>query len=201
MYQLFETIKIKDRKLHNIEFHNSRMNNSRKILFNCDDEIILEKIIKIPDELSNNIFKCRVVYSKQIDDVEFQPYFERKISTLQTINVDWIDYSYKFLDRSNLQKLLCKSTADEVLIIKNGFVTDTTFTNVVFYDGKNFFTPNSPLLKGTKREKLLREGIIQEKEIRLDDIKFYKSILLINSMLELDLQKSIPVENVFINHE
>ncbi|MCX7875310.1 MAG: aminotransferase class IV [Melioribacteraceae bacterium] len=201
MSQLFETIKLQNKKLFNIEFHNERMNNARKILFSCNDFINLEDVIQIPAGISDNIFKCRVIYSEKINDIEFQPYYEKKINSLQAINVDWIDYSYKYLDRSNLQKLLCKCIADDVLIIKNGYVTDTSYTNVVFYDGKKYFTPNTPLLKGTKREKLLREGIIQEREIKLSDIYKYQSLILINSMLDLDIEKAIPIEKIIIRNE
>lgn len=198
MYQLFETIKLQNKKLFNIEYHNQRMNNSRKILFGYEDKINLEEAIKLPNGISDNIFKCRVVYSDKIDDIEFQPYYEKKVNSLQAINVDWIDYSYKFLDRSNLQKLLCKCIADDVLIIKNGFVTDTSYSNVVFYDGENYYTPNTPLLKGTKREKLLREGIINEAEIKISDIQKYQSVFLINSMLDIDESKGIPIENIIV---
>ncbi len=199
MSQLFETIKLQNKKLFNIEYHNERMNNSRRNLFGTEDKINLEEVIKIPDGISNNVFKCRVVYSEKITDIEFQPYYEKKVNSLQAINVDWIDYSYKYLDRSNLQKLLCKCIADDVLIIKNGFVTDTTYSNVVFYDGKNYFTPNTPLLKGTKREKLLREGIIKETEIKISDINNYKSLFLINAMLDIDEAKAIPINKIITN--
>ncbi len=199
MSQLFETIKLQNKKLFNIEYHNERMNNSRRNLFGTEDKINLEEVIKIPDGISNNAFKCRVVYSEKITDIEFQPYYEKKVNSLQAINVDWIDYSYKYLDRSNLQKLLCKCIADDVLIIKNGFVTDTTYSNVVFYDGKNYFTPNTPLLKGTKREKLLREGIIKETEIKISDINNYKSLFLINAMLDIDEAKAIPINKIITN--
>jgi 4-amino-4-deoxychorismate lyase len=199
MSQLFETIKLQNKKLFNIEYHNERMNNSRRNLFGTEDKINLEEVIKIPDGISNNAFKCRVVYSEKITDIEFQPYYEKKVNSLQAINVDWIDYSYKYLDRSNLQKLLCKCIADDVLIIKNGFVADTTYSNVVFYDGKNYFTPNTPLLKGTKREKLLREGIIKETEIKISDINNYKSLFLINAMLDIDEAKAIPINKIITN--
>lgn len=199
MSQLFETIKLQNKKLFNIEYHNERMNNSRRNLFGTEDKINLEEVIKIPDGISNNVFKCRVVYSEKITDIEFQPYYEKKVNSLQAINVDWIDYSYKYLDRSNLQKLLCKCIADDVLIIKNGFVTDTTYSNVVFYDGKNYFTPNTPLLKGTKREKLLREGIIKETEIKISDINNYQSLFLINAMLDIDEAKAIPINKIITN--
>jgi len=116
MSQLFETIKLQNKKLFNIEYHNERMNNSRRNLFGTEDKINLEEVIKIPDGISNNVFKCRVVYSEKITDIEFQPYYEKKVNSLQAINVDWIDYSFKYLDRSNLQKLLCKCIADDVLI-------------------------------------------------------------------------------------
>ena len=67
MYLLFETIKVKNKNLQNIEYHNSRLNRSRKELFGANDFIYLENIIEIPSSLSDDVYKCRVIYDKKIE--------------------------------------------------------------------------------------------------------------------------------------
>lgn len=49
-----------------------------------------------------------------------------------------------------------------MLIVRDGWVTDTSFTNVVFEDaGGGLYTPETCLLEGTRRQSLLDEGRIQ----------------------------------------
>lgn len=196
MSRLLETIKLYQKKLWNIEYHNERMNQSRKELYGCSDSLNLESIIKIPSEISDGLFKCRVIYTDKILDVDIMPYATRAINSLQIVHANELEYNHKYEDRSTLQKLLCKCTASDVIIIKNGFVTDTSYSNIVFYDGVKYFTPSTPLLKGTKREKLLKEGTITEEEIKLNDIQKYKSVFLINALMDIDDKYAIPIENI-----
>ena len=196
MFRLLETIKLSGKKFSNLEHHQSRMNKARKELFGLTDEINLAAELKIPIGISDSTFKVRVIYSDKIHDVEFHPYTMRNINSLQIVEANDIDYSYKYEDRSKLQKLLCKCTADDVLIIKNGFVTDTSYSNIVFSKGSKFFTPTTFLLNGTKRQKLLADGVIEETEITIGDLSKYEKIYLINSMMDLEDQPGIPVERI-----
>lgn len=196
MCRLIESIKVFDKKLFNIEYHNKRMNNSRRILFNCNDEIDLSTIIKIPENLDNRLYKCRLIYSKEIESIEFIPYVKKNINTIKIVENNFIDYTHKFENRDELNKMLLESNADEIIIIKNNFITDASFANIVFSDGIIFVTPSTPLLKGTKREKLLNEGIIREEELRKNDITKFKFFYLINSMLEIDDENKISIEKI-----
>ena len=198
MFRLIESIKVFDRKLWNIEYHNARMNKSRRELFHSVDEIDLSDLIRIPRELSNNLFKCRVLYSEKIHDVEFHPYAIRPITKLNAVYDDSISYDHKYEDRRNIQKHLCRADAGEILIVKNGFITDTSYSNVVFSDFTNLFTPVTPLLKGTKRAKLLEIGRIREEEIRLTDLQKFKYVYLINALIDLDDKVHIPIENIVL---
>ena len=83
MCQLFESIKVEGRKLCNIGAHNERFNRSRKDLFGLSSYLDLGEIIQIPESLGNGIYKCKVIYSKTIQEVEFQVYTKRNIQTLQ----------------------------------------------------------------------------------------------------------------------
>lgn len=181
-----------------IEYHNARMNKSRRELFNSDDVLDLSDVIKIPHELSNNLFKCRVTYSERIHDIEFHPYTIRPITKLNVVYDDVLTYDYKLEDRREIQKHLCKADGSEILIVKNGFITDTSYSNVVFSDFINLYTPATPLLRGTKRAKLLELGRIREGEIRLTDLQKFKYVYLINALIDLEDNVRIPVGNIVI---
>ncbi|MBN2545222.1 MAG: aminotransferase class IV [Spirochaetes bacterium] len=173
------------------------MNSSRKILFNSDNFIELNKIIKIPEHVNNELFKCRIVYDTEIKKIEFLPYSIRLINSLKIVHTDDIEYSFKYENRDRLNELLKnKKNCDDVLIVKNGRITDTSFSNIVFFDNSKWLTPDKPLFKGTKREKLLDQKIIFEDEISLKDLKFFKKARLINSMIEFEDNLDILIENI-----
>ena len=100
MYRLLETIKVLNGTLQNIELHNARMNRARRELFGSTDYIDLNNYINFPEHLINNIYKCRVIYSENIETVEFHPYTIKPVRTLQLIECDTLEYKYKFLDNS-----------------------------------------------------------------------------------------------------
>lgn len=186
MCRLIESVKVYQRKLWNIEFHNLRLNNSRRILFGCRDIIDLSDKIKLPNKLSNEIYKCRIIYSKDIHSIEFIPYKKKQIDSIKLIENNFIDYEHKYENRDELNKMLINSGADEIIIIKNDYITDASFANIILSDGEVFVTPSTPLLNGTKRMKLLQEGIIREEELKKNDLRKFKFIYLINAMRDLD---------------
>jgi 4-amino-4-deoxychorismate lyase len=192
--QLLETIQVRYGQFQNIEYHNKRFNTSRLELFGLDDFQSLENLIKIPSEYSEGIFRCRVVYEKEIQEVTFTPYIYKEIKTLKLVEIgDW-DYSYKYADRSFMTKLLTKNKDfEEVIMTQNGFITDCTIANLAFWDGLNWFTPSTPLLKGTKRQQLLDRQAITETGIRIEDLGKYEGVCLINAFRDLSRTSLIPV--------
>nr|WP_241518404.1 aminotransferase class IV [Bacteroidetes bacterium endosymbiont of Geopemphigus sp.] len=100
---------------------------------------------------------------------------------------DDIEYRYKLTDRSAFEKLKPEDTEHtEIIIVKKGFVTDTSYANLAFFNGNEWHTPAQPLLKGVQREHLLKLGMIREREIREKDLKNYKTVRLINAMLDFE---------------
>jgi 4-amino-4-deoxychorismate lyase len=67
----------------------------------------------------------------------------------------------------------------------------------LFFDGTNWYTPTAPLLKGTKRQYLLDEGIISEWEIREEDIPGYQKVGLINALIDFEEMPVIIVDRIF----
>ncbi len=187
MSLLFETIKIDNGKVCNIDYHNERLNRSRRELFGSSNNVNLEDIIVIPEQMQLHVARCKVVYDDEIRKIEFFSYQPREISSLKLVECNDIDYSHKYEDRTKLNELFGqRGGADDILIIKNGFVTDTSTANIVFYDGKRWITPSTPLLPGTQRARLMKEGIIVEKEIKMNDLEQFEKAVLINAMVEFN---------------
>ena len=196
MCLLIETIRIENGRLLNMTFHNERFNRSRKELFGIKPESMLEGLISIPKNLPLGKIKCRVVYSREIKAVTFTPYILRKIQTLQLVVANSVEYRYKFQDRHQLEKLTQNIIADDILIIKNGLITDTSYANIIFWDGIKWITPSSPLLAGTMRSRLLQEGKIQTCEIKKSDLRLFKSAKIINAMIGLEESPVICIKNI-----
>ena len=136
----------------------------------------------------HGVFRCRVVYSKDAVEVTYHAYVKRDVKTLKLIYDDEIEYSKKYADRKKLDELfLQKDEADDILIIKNNLVTDTSVANIAFFDENRWITPAQPLLKGTARARLLDQGKIFEQEIRVEDLKNFSKVALLNAMIDFDI--------------
>jgi 4-amino-4-deoxychorismate lyase len=196
MCLLLETVKVENRRLLNIEAHNLRVANSRRILFGAEDMLDLRVFVKLPDSLDDGTYKCRIVYDQILHQVELLPYIHKRIKTLRLIIDNAIQYEHKYIERSCFDKLVQNANADDVLIIRNGLITDSSFANVVFYDGKKWVTPAQPLLRGVKRQILLEKGIIYEQEIIQKDLQRFVHVALINAMLDIGDTPFIPMENI-----
>ncbi len=186
MYRLFETIRINNGVPENLYLHYERMNRSRKAIFGKNDLLNLEDNITVPIDLKKGIVKCRILYSESVISVEFSNYVPAEVKTLKRVDAGTIEYDHKYLDRSRLISLIDKGVADDILIIRNGCVTDTSYSNIVFTDGNKWITPDTPLLPGTMREYLLRKGAISQGRITVDDISRFTHFRLINAMLGFD---------------
>jgi 4-amino-4-deoxychorismate lyase len=193
--QLFiETMRVVDGQIANLSGHIGRMQRTVREVFNCEPELQQLRNLAIPAEAK----KCRIVYGKAIESIEFSDYKPRQISTLKLVEATpEVDYHLKYADRSALNKLAeLRGDCDEILIVKDGQITDTSFSNVVFTDGQRFVTPSSYLLPGTMRAALLQSGIITEAPIRPGDLQQFTHVTLINAMLPLHAFTLIPISNI-----
>jgi 4-amino-4-deoxychorismate lyase len=195
MCLLFETIKIINGEPQNLPLHDERMNRSRHELFGTKDLLKLSDYIEVPYNDEDNIIRCRVTYSTSIKSVEFSTYIPAEIKTLRIVDAGTLVYDYKYLDRSSLTALIDKKAADDILIIRNGCVTDASYANIVFTDGERWITPDTPLLPGTMREFLLRKGLIRSDRITINDLSRFTHFRLINAMLGFNAPL-LPVSNI-----
>ena len=198
MYPLVESIKLKNGIIHNLSYHQGRLNRSMDELFPTAQKIDLMQAISVSEEYKSGTFKIRVLYLDTVEKIEIEPYQYRSIQSLKVVYNESIDYHLKYTDRQLLDELFAqRGDCDDIIIVKNGFVTDSFATNLLFFDGQRWFTPSTSLLKGTKRQLLLDQEIIFEKEIRAENIRNYQKVGLINAMIDFEEMPMVAVERVF----
>lgn len=164
------------------------MEQSRKDLLGIDEKVDLVEIIQIPHWIKEGMYRCRISYKVEIEKIEFFEYQFKHPKTIQLVEDTSIQYPYKYEDRSQFQQLLVQNPkADDVFILHNGYLTDATFANIALFDGKGWLTPDTPLLKGTKRQYLLDKKILKEATIRVEDLKHFKQLSLINAMRDINI--------------
>lgn len=216
MCLFIETIRVEDGTVYNIDYHTERLNRTRAAFWKDCAPLDLREFVSLdslqssqqslqspqssqsPQTLSSlhslqsvqslaGIYKCRVLYGREIEEITYAPYQMRAVSSLRLIAADAVDYTYKSTNRDELNALYARrGVADDVLIVKNGYLTDTSIANVALYDEKMemWCTPSRPLLRGTKRAELIDKKIIVEREIPQAHLGEYSKIMLFNAMID-----------------
>lgn len=189
MSLFIETIKLENGDYKLLGYHSKRLNNTLLNFFNKKPAINLPEFLpkaKELDEYKRGIYKCRVIYGETIENIEISPYKKRNITRLKIVRRD-IDYGFKSTDRKCFSDILEGLSANEntdILIVKNGYITDTSFSNIMLFDGREWITPDTFLLNGVKRQYLLDNKKIKEERVSIGDLKHFKKVSLINAMLE-----------------
>ena len=200
--QFFETIRLDNGIAANTPWHIARVKATAQHHF---DKVTAERLVNefqyVFSELSRQeaswkgVHKLRVSYSGSIEEISVTPYVKPEIVTLKLVYDDNIDYSYKNADRTVLNSLFDqRDECDDVLICRQGAITDTSFCNVVFENEKGLFTTSDFLLNGTRRRQLLDMGVVSERRIRPEDLHEYRKLFLINAMLYPGDVPAIPVD-------
>jgi 4-amino-4-deoxychorismate lyase len=196
MSRLIESIKLQDGEFRNLFHHTQRMNLSLKVVYGLREHFSLDAFLNNTDKPLRGLYKCRIIYDDESKHVEFIPYKPALITSLQLVTDDRISYAFKYQDRREIDRLYAlRKNSDDVLIVKQGSVTDSSYANIAFKKGQRWYTPASPLLPGTMRSNLLEKNIIREKDIKASEIKSFESFKLINAMFEFDSHE-IDVSNI-----
>lgn len=194
-----ESLKIENGIIYNLEIHRERLLKTAFFHYRTKPKLEIDLSL-IPPDLQKKKIKCRVLYSEDIIRTEFHAYQTKKIRSLRIVEDNGISYNYKYIDRNALNNLFeRRNGADDIIIAKNRNITDSSFSNLVFesFTGE-LFTPKTYLLEGSKRDFLLKNGIIKEREITIDDISSYKKVYLINAMIDIEDNISVPVSAIVV---
>lgn len=184
MCRFIETIRVENGKARNLPYHEQRLNGTRAHFWPGSPVVQLAECL--PAVPANGIQKLRIVYGADgIEEATCTPYTLRPVRSLALMQADDMDYAYKSTDRTALNRLFARrGPYDDILIVRRHLLTDTSIANIALFDGKHWHTPRYPLLKGTKRAKLLDKGILTEKDIRTEDLPSYSTIRLFNAMID-----------------
>ena len=182
----FETIRCDDFEVFNLEYHNRRI--AKTIGLNLN----LQEYIYPPN---SKLLRCKVIYDDSgILDVEYFPYKKREIKSFKIIEENSINYKSKYLERTNIDELFAKKEdCDEIIIVKNGIVSDTSIANIaIFYKGK-WITSKQYLLEGTTRQRYLDDSRLVLKDISIEMIKKSDKIALLNAMIDFDILEDFSI--------
>ena len=196
MFRFIESIKIEDQKAYLLDFHQKRVNESFAH-FGAEGSIDLEKIFKDLQHDEDGLYKWRVVYDLQKNvKTQLIPYAIAEIENFQLVENSTYDYAFKFEDRKEFERMKTKAKTEEIIIVKNNHITDTSYSNLLFLKGETWYTPTTYLLNGVQRQHLLATKKIKETEITLQNIREFTHFQLINALNDFDDMFIYPIERI-----
>ena len=185
-FSLLETIKIIDGVALHLPYHQARLESSLKKM-GSSANYELNKIINPP---ATGIFRCRFVYTQEGFTIQYLPYSYTPINSLKIVTCKDFDYSLKFEEREKLNALFeLRGLCDDVLIVTDSLLRDTTKANIALYDGSNWYTPLKPLLFGTTRSRYLDEKKLIEKPLHVRDLPNFEKAAVLNAMVDFCVLK------------
>lgn len=201
--QLIETLRMDDGAIRRLPYHERRYEQTMQHFWPGKRHDSLLDILGKKGLSEHNsplrypgIFKVHIDYGDGATAIIANPYRPKHVNSLRLVTDNSIDYSYKYADRSRLAKCLDKrGDCDEVIIVKNNLLTDTSYSNIALFNGTTWLTPRAPLLRGTMRACLLDCGLIKEADIHPSDLSLFTRVSLINAMLPLDAL-SVAIDDI-----
>ena len=196
MSQFIESIKIEDKKIFLLDLHQKRVDDTFSH-FGKESSINLAEIFKNLDHDEDGLYKLRISYDLNKNfRTQLIPYAISEINNFQLVVNNVYDYLFKFEDRKELEKMLQQARSGEIIIVKNNHITDTSFSNILFKKGKDWFTPSTYLLNGVQRQHLLQKNKIKEAEITMQNVSEYSHFQLINAMNDFDDMFIYPIARI-----
>lgn len=192
-----ESIRLEDGKFPFLAYHQNRFDRTRQHFCKRSQPIFLAETLDVPLEHRKGLYKVRVEYRCDIINISYIPYQVRPVNSLKLIDANHINYPYKYSDRLPINKLFAeRGNSDDILMVKNGVITDTSYANVILYDGQYWYTPANPIMAGTCRARLMEEGRVLPADIYVEHLKDFQEIRLINAMMNIDEGPRVAIANV-----
>lgn len=196
MSQFIESIKIENGKVFLLNFHQKRVNETFAH-FGKKNSLDLFKILEKTVLNENGLFKMRIIYDLDGKyETELIPYHFKKLNTFELVENNTLDYSFKFEDRKVFAQMKSTSESEEIIIVKNNFITDSSYSNLLFLKDKQWFTPHTYLLNGVQRQHLLSMKKIEETEISLKNIQEFSHFQIINALNDMQNNTLHPIEKI-----
>lgn len=198
MCRFIESIKLQDGDFKRLELHQARIRKAFEAFYPNEKVFDLAEFLSQSDfPTEKGIFKCRIVYDAEIRQLEFSQYIMRPINSLRLVETEIESLPYKLEDRSLYNEAFAqRNDSDDVLLVKSGLLTDTSYCNIALFNGNNWFTPRIPLLYGVNRAEFLNKGKLIEKDIKVLELRDYQKIALFNAMIEFG-ELMLEIDKVF----
>ena len=197
MYPLFETVCVIRDTIQHAHYHEQRFRKSYFHFFGKNPDFALFDTVKLPQLEAGVKYKLKVSYGETDARWSLTPYENPIPASLQLVVANSIAYDSKFTDRNHLNTLHNqRNNADDVLIVKNGYITDSSYANIAFKKGEAIHTPKNPLLQGTCRARLIFEKGMIEKELKPRHLEQYDGFQLINAMNDLDENRWVAISHI-----
>lgn len=192
--EFFESLKLLNGQLCNMEFHLERVRKTQAAFFHSADFDVNELYDTLTD-YPEGLFKVRVDYDSAITGIRVDLYEIQPHRKLGLMEAGHFDYSFKFSDRDFFRESLERyPDCDDILFLKDGCITDTTYCNVAFFDGEEWVTPTTCLLPGTKRAALIHSEVLREGKVTLNDLENFEAIAFINAMRDFEKKYSFVTD-------
>jgi len=187
----FETIKAVDGVLQYIGYHQARFDKTRQACYGSADKISLSSLLLPPKNLT---CKVRVEYAHEVLHVDYIPYLPRLINSFCIVESN-LNYTYKWSNREEINALLFEGY-DDIIIVKNGLLCDTSIANVALLIDGVWMTPKTPLLKGVTRQRLIDSGFLQVRNLTEESLKKMEKFAIMNALIGFKI-----IENVYITRK
>jgi 4-amino-4-deoxychorismate lyase len=182
---LLESIRLENGHLPLLDYHQARVDRSRALL-GWRQPLLLEPLLREQPLPQQGLHKLRVTYGRELVQVDCLPYVRRPVRSLRLLPAEGLDYALKWADRRALEHCFSlRGACDDVLLLQDGRLTDTSYANVALFDGQQWWTPGQPLLQGVRREFLLAGGVLQPAELRVADLAAFRCLRVFNAMIDL----------------
>ena len=119
MSQFIESIKIEDQEIFLLELHQKRVNTTFSH-FGKEGSIDIAKIFKDLQHDEDGLYKLKITYDLNKNyRTQLIPYAISEIDDFQLVENNGYDYSFKFEDRKEFERMINKAKASEIIIVKS----------------------------------------------------------------------------------
>ncbi|MDR1082069.1 MAG: branched-chain amino acid aminotransferase [Deltaproteobacteria bacterium] len=194
--RFLETVKLQDGRYRLLELHQRRLARTWTEAFGREPGFRLADVLPPPPD--GGLYRARVRYPGPdvVPTVTLHDYAFPCPETLRLVRDPGLDYRLKFFDRTAIDALKASCGASDFILVRDGGLTDTSIANLVFEGEGGLFTPHGCLLAGVKRESLLMSGRISARRIGPEDLGMYRKVFLVNAMIDLEDDVSVPTGRI-----
>lgn len=195
MSQFIESVYINNGYSRHIDLHQQRVDQTLGHLGISTHAVQLQRIINTLNIPKDGLFKLRIVYDSTSNfTYELLPYHYKRILSFKMVDIGERNYAFKYADREWIYTLLNEAGTDDIVMLQNGVIKDSSYANIIFQERDTWYTPSVPLLAGTMRFHLIDQGLIQPFSIHLNDLSRFSHFKLINAMMSFEEATSYSIE-------